>query len=406
MFLKALLLLVVYGAALLIDGAHVHWSTLDVGAATRCGLNGAANVSRYVAYLQHHNKSVEEDHLCFRAAVLRANTVVVERMNADPHDNAEYSAFHSPFGDLEPEEFASKYLMRSTVHQSMTGVTSSVFEPGLDATPVREKDWTAIPGVVSPVRDQGTLGTCYAYSAAGVVEGQLAIHSKRKATTISVEHVLECDAGVDPKADAAVCGEFGGWPYLVLDYWSKNGGAVEEKDWPYCAGTIDPKSSLPMCFPCMPHNYSTSGCGEHDDLYCQPGTTAGQGSKGRCTSKSWIQKHRVAVVDGWDHYGPDEVQLAAAVAEKGPLSATLDAFTLQFYRKGIANPYFCRKDTFNHSVLLVGFGEEGGKEFWKAKASWGTKYGERGYFRIRRNKDKCGINRAVVGARVKSIDRA
>ena len=45
----------------------------------------------------------------------------------------------------------------------------------------------------------------------------------------------------------------------------------------------------------------------------------------------------------------------------------------------------------NHAVLMVGFGSDK-KDFWSVKNSWGEKWGEKGYFRIRRNNGTCGIN--------------
>ena len=45
----------------------------------------------------------------------------------------------------------------------------------------------------------------------------------------------------------------------------------------------------------------------------------------------------------------------------------------------------------NHAVVLVGYGVENGTRFWTCKNSWGTRFGEDGYFRIRRGTNELNI---------------
>jgi len=64
---------------------------------------------------------------------------------------------------------------------------------------------------------------------------------------------------------------------------------------------------------------------------------------------------------------------------------------LQFYTNGIHNPTDCSND-INHAVLIVGYGEDDGVLYWIVKNQWGPSWGEKGFFRIIRNKKQCGIH--------------
>ena len=75
------------------------------------------------------------------------------------------------------------------------------------------------------------------------------------------------------------------------------------------------------------------------------------------------------------------------LVETGPLSVLMDASLLQFYRRGVYPGRFCQKGVTDHAVLLVGYGTEktifGEKKYWIVQNSWGERWGEHGYFRVR-----------------------
>ena len=51
----------------------------------------------------------------------------------------------------------------------------------------------------------------------------------------------------------------------------------------------------------------------------------------------------------------------------------------------------CPSSGINHAVTLVGYVTENSVAYWIIKNSWGTAWGEKGYFRILRGEDECGI---------------
>lgn len=53
----------------------------------------------------------------------------------------------------------------------------------------------------------------------------------------------------------------------------------------------------------------------------------------------------------------------------------------------------------DHGVLLVGYGNEGGKDYWLVKNSWGPNWGINGFVKILRESKEgpgvCGIQMAA-----------
>merc|ERR550537_163806 len=118
--------------------------------------------------------------------------------------------------------------------------------------------------------------------------------------------------------------------------------------------------------------------------------TSGSGTTGTCNTA----KKNVPVVTMTGHTDVptgDEDALKAAVA-KGPVSVAIEAdkSAFQLYHGGILDNPACGKN-LDHGVLVVGYGTDGGKDYWKVKNSWGASWGEKGYIRMVRNKNQCGI---------------
>merc|ERR1711861_96389 len=107
------------------------------------------------------------------------------------------------------------------------------------------------------------------------------------------------------------------------------------------------------------------------------------GKTGTCVaSKQSKTAVKVGAVTAFSDVKTDsEDQLLAAVA-KQPVSVAIEADQsgFQFYKSGVFSGT-CGTN-LDHGVLVVGYGTDGGKDYWKVKNSWGTTWGQEGYIRM------------------------
>ncbi|XP_026502363.1 cathepsin W-like [Terrapene carolina triunguis] len=78
---------------------------------------------------------------------------------------------------------------------------------------------------------------------------------------------------------------------------------------------------------------------------------------------------------------------------------------MKHYKKGISQPLVksCSPDHVDHVVLLVGYGHVMDRRYWVIKNSWGEDWGEKGYYRLYRGRNACGITTFPVTATVNRV---
>ncbi len=85
-----------------------------------------------------------------------------------------------------------------------------------------------------------------------------------------------------------------------------------------------------------------------------------------------------------------EQDMINEIYQRGPISCSIDAGGLHNYTGGIINDT-TGQYTLNHAVSIVGYGVENGVKYWMIRNSWGSYFGEDGYFRIIRGTNNLGI---------------
>ena len=213
-------------------------------------------------------------------------------------------------------------------------------------------DWRDY-GRVSPVKVQGS---CLAFSIIANLEG-LYYAKKGVMKTFSEQMLVDCDT-----SDSGCNGGLMQYAFT----WLKKNGIMLDSDYPYT------------------------------------------GTKGTC--KSDKSKYVDMSVTGYKKLGSswstwsavDEDEVKDFLYETGPLAIALNANPLQTYVSGILDltSSQCPSSGINHAVTLVGYGTEDSVAYWIIKNSWGTSWGEKGYFRIRRGKGTCGVNCYITTATV------
>ncbi|RWR79148.1 putative cysteine protease RD19C [Cinnamomum micranthum f. kanehirae] len=305
----------------------------------------------FAAFLSRFGKSyaAPEEH-AYRLSVFKANLRRARR-----HQRLDPSAVHgvTQFSDLTEEEFERSYLGLRPVTLPADAHKAPILPTNDLPT---DFDWRD-HGAVTPVKNQGSCGSCWSFSAAAALEGANYL-STGKLVSLSEQQLVDCDHECD-SSDPGSCdsGCNGGLMTSAFEYTLKAGGLEREEDYPY-TGT----------------------------------------DRGTCKfDKSKI----VASVANFSVVSIDEDQISANLVKYGPLAVGINAAYMQTYIGGVSCPYICSK-RLDHGVLLVGYGASGyapirfkEKPFWIIKNSWGEHWGENGYYKICKGRNVCGVDSMV-----------
>jgi len=223
-------------------------------------------------------------------------------------------------------------------------------------------DWTNHNGGnwMTSVKNQRICGSCWAFSAVGAVEAMINIETKNHTNNPDLsEEYLVSDCHFQPYANQNCCG---GSKTLALQFIQQKGGIPDEScltyQSKYC--TCDWRSAQWQC--------NVSNCDY---------TTGWNCSDTRCEDR--CSDWRAKLVNITDYDAVDETGMKGNIT-KGPLSVSIGiGYDVGGYWDG--DIYRCANDSFsNHAVVVAGYDDVGG--YWIVKNSWGTGFGEDGYFKI------------------------
>ncbi|XP_021746603.1 vignain-like [Chenopodium quinoa] len=293
----------------------------------------------YERWRAHHTVSRDLQEKQRRFNVFKANARHVHQTNKM---DKPYKLKLNMYADMTNHEFRTSYGSKIAHHRMFHPRPVTEFMHGkLEDVPA-SVDWRA-KGAVTPVKNQGNCGSCWAFSTVAAVEGINQIKTKQL-VSLSEQELVDCDH------DNEGCN--GGLVEHALGYIKKAGGVVAETTYPYAA----------------------------KDETCNSAKT----------------NTPVVKIDGYEVVPENnEDALTKAVANQ-PVSVAIDASgsDMQLYSEGVFSGK-CGTD-LDHAVTAVGYGiTQDGTKYWIVKNSWGPGWGEKGYIRMQRGvsakEGLCGI---------------
>lgn len=216
-----------------------------------------------------------------------------------------------------------------------------------------------------------------AFGAVEAISDRICIHSGGKISVeISAEDLLSC-------CDDCGMGCFGGYPEAAWEFWAKKGLVT--------GGLYGTNVG------CQP--YSIAPCEHHVN-----------GTRPPCQGEQDTPKCTEQCIDGYSpsyqkdkHFGrrtytvpAKQEQIMTELYKNGPVEAAFSVYAdFLLYKTGVYQ-HVTGEMLGGHAIKILGWGEEKGTPYWLAANSWNSDWGDKGFFKIKRGNDECGIESEVV----------
>lgn len=270
---------------------------------------------------------------------------------------------------------------------------------------------------LTPVMNQGDCGSCWAFASVSTLADKFNIQSlgkmKIKLSPVrlilcniqgqelekDISHITMAEKNLKSIQNFACFGNtlYDAWLYLLivgtntLDClpYSKNLGNINQYESIMNFRSIN---NLPLC------NIATGKmndmCG---DTYINP-----KNGKEFGTPARFYRAFHIYTIPGIKEDGGSEKDIRNNIYIWGPVSSAIKIYP-DFYLFDSKNDIYDwdgkGEVISGHAIEITGWGEENGIPYWQIKNSFGTEWGDNGYFKMIRGKNSCGIEEnAISGA--------
>lgn len=273
-------------------------------------------------------------------------------------------------------------------------------------------------GLLSPVMNQGTCGSCWAFASTSTLADRFNIQSiGQMHVQLSPAKLILCDfrgkefEALHPELDPDIVAQlnvqslqnsscfgntlYDAWRYLyVLGTnteqcvpYDKSIGSEKTK-YNELSKYQDP-SRTPLC---------SVITGEIGDMCSDVHYDEFTGEEIGTPARFYRVLHFYSVA-GTEEYGGSEYDIRHNIFAWGPVSTGMEVYP-DFYTFDAKNEIYewngQGPKVGGHAIELVGWGEEKGKKYWIVKNSWGEKWGRNGFFFMARGKNECKIEENII----------
>jgi len=255
-----------------------------------------------------------------------------------------------------------------------------------------ETHWPHCAKVIGDIRDQSMCGCCWAFGAASAASDRLCIATNGTVVVpLSAQNVCFCAVVPNGCNGGDISSP---WEY-IREVGAVTGGQFNGT-YPVGKGKFCSDYSMPHCHHHGPQRTDpyppegSAGCPPQHAPACPIKCDSDAAAPHNDFRKDNFH------FDGTVQKASGEKDIQKAILEGGPVETAFTVYKdFENYAGGIYH-HVAGGFAGGHAVKFVGWGEEGGVKYWKVANSWNPYWGEKGYFRIKRGDNQCGIEDGVT----------